>query len=376
MTQIELDWSEHADLHDYCLLKWFSFSAPFWVLATYLLCAWHTYKYVKRMPQKLLEDLRRDRTIIILALPFVYGFMSLRAVMHTWQITRSSMTMAINFLDGSVRHAMQLLILAYEANFAVADFYEAFALWTFAKLTLGVMGKKSEEMEKRHKKNRENVEKLMNDNVNARQDEETLRIRRQSLAEKTTQEAEFDELEKMTRKTTQELAMIGVRYFCISCLLSAFCALVPIELYYFDSEQAEMNFVHTWLTKVSNAYEGGILTGMGFIASFCAIENIIIVEHQFGEKHFPEFRATTKFWSTKVLVSLVFIQSSGEALLPGLSTLSITRQKLLHASLLSCECFFISLFHFKAWNENETWYKDFGSGERSQRLLPDSSDSD
>merc|ERR1712032_853128 len=102
---------------------------------------------------------------------------------------------------------------------------------------------------------------------------------------------------------------------------------------------------------------GNIFTGMGTIASFAAIENIIVVEHSFGETFLRAFSPARKFWSAKVLVSLSFMQKS-LLLCPPFSSWTETKQNLLFSSLITFECFLIAFFHFIAWRHDEDWYKE------------------
>jgi len=127
-------------------------------------------------------------------------------------------------------------------------------------------------------------------------------------------------------------------------------------LYFWGSEQAEIAFLKHYLDPVSASYLSGLLTGFGTIGSFAAIECLLVMEVEFGETHLTGFNTARKFWSTKVLVSLVFMQ---QILLgvPPLADLSPTRKKLAHASFLCFECFFIAIAHFGSWSCEEKWYK-------------------
>lgn len=150
------------------------------------------------------------------------------------------------------------------------------------------------------------------------------------------------------------LTLIGIRYFCISCTLQAAYSLTTIGLKY-------LNF-NVPITKDQDKMMGIFFLGTGTIASFAAIENIIIVEHAFGHSLLKAFSPVQKFWSAKVLVSLCFLQKS-LLLLPPFSYWSGTQQNLLFSSLITFECFVIALFHRHAWDHTEQWYgKDTARG--------------
>ena len=62
-----------------------------------------------------------------------------------------------------------------------------------------------------------------------------------------------------------------------------------------------------------------------------------------------------KFWGTKVLVSIAFIQSL-VLYLPPFNSWSPTKQNLFYASALSLECFIVALLHLASWGHTEHWY--------------------
>merc|ERR1712125_317011 len=63
-----------------------------------------------------------------------------------------------------------------------------------------------------------------------------------------------------------------------------------------------------------------------------------------------------KFWGTKILVSIAFLQSIAVSVLPPFSMWSEIRQNLFYSSLLCLQCFFVSVFHAFAWPASESWY--------------------
>merc|ERR1740121_945138 len=69
-----------------------------------------------------------------------------------------------------------------------------------------------------------------------------------------------------------------------------------------------------------------------------------------------DFSPSLKFWGTKILVSLAFLQSLLLKVVPPFALWTDSRKNLLYAAILTAECFFITLMHVKAWNTEERWY--------------------
>jgi len=345
VSQLVQDWRDEADLSESTFLKYFSMSLMLWISATFFTCFFHTFNYIKVMPARISDDVQRDRTIIILALPFVYGFMAFWSVAHCWQISAVSISLGGNFFH-TVGEAIERLMLAYEANFAIADVYEAAALWTFAKITLEVLSSGIQRIESKVQRD---MRAVSNNNDDISQSST-------SMHDVSKHVTHLQQVQQDVNRVAQTLTMGGIRWFCVSCAISAICQLIPVQLYFWGSEQAENSFVKHYLDPVSASYLSGLLTGFGTIGSFSAIECLLVLEMEFGETHLTGFNTTRKFWSTKVLVSIVFMQ---QILLgvPPLANLSLTRKKLAHASFLCFECFIISIAHFKSWSCEERWYK-------------------
>ena len=97
--------------------------------------------------------------------------------------------------------------------------------------------------------------------------------------------------------------------------------------------------------------------GAGFVASFAAIGNIMQIETGFHEV-LHEFGPAPKFWGTKILVSLAFLQSIFLGVCPPFNGWSAIRINLFYASLLTLECFLIALLHLRAWGHGEEWYEE------------------
>eukprot|EP00930_Biecheleria_cincta_P042919 TRINITY_DN29530_c0_g1_i1.p1 TRINITY_DN29530_c0_g1~~TRINITY_DN29530_c0_g1_i1.p1 ORF type:complete len:131 (-),score=6.94 TRINITY_DN29530_c0_g1_i1:44-409(-) len=64
-----------------------------------------------------------------------------------------------------------------------------------------------------------------------------------------------------------------------------------------------------------------------------------------------------KFWGTKILVSIAFLQTL-IFMLPVFRDMSTVQTNLTYSTLICYECLGISLLHMHAWKANEEWYKD------------------
>merc|ERR1712100_579850 len=106
--------------------------------------------------------------------------------------------------------------------------------------------------------------------------------------------------------------------------------------------------------------------GAGFIASFAAIGNIMIIEEDF-EHLLLEFRPSLKFWGTKILVSLAFLQSILISIFLTPNGWGEIQSNLFYSSMLCLECLLIAIFHLKGWAADEEWYHDYEDTVRLKR---------
>eukprot|EP00929_Paragymnodinium_shiwhaense_P065186 TRINITY_DN32709_c0_g1_i1.p4 TRINITY_DN32709_c0_g1~~TRINITY_DN32709_c0_g1_i1.p4 ORF type:complete len:126 (+),score=20.45 TRINITY_DN32709_c0_g1_i1:1183-1560(+) len=79
------------------------------------------------------------------------------------------------------------------------------------------------------------------------------------------------------------------------------------------------------------------------------------------------FKPFWKFWGTKCLVSMAFLQEL-IFYMPPFSDLSKTKQHLMYASLLCHECFLVSLLHCYAWTVKEPWLFDPAADEHGHEV--------
>merc|ERR1712050_441500 len=108
--------------------------------------------------------------------------------------------------------------------------------------------------------------------------------------------------------------------------------------------------------------------GTGCVASTAAICNILQIERTF---HYEllRFKPFWKFWGTKVLVSIAFLQSLLFMLpMPPFRYMSTVQANLTYSTLLCYECLAISLIHLYAWSAREQWYKEHQDAQEGQGL--------
>lgn len=158
---------------------------------------------------------------------------------------------------------------------------------------------------------------------------------------KTTQMEAADPIFKVTEVMSQ-LVMSGVMSFCLTAFLSFLRGLYLVY-----------EIVVAKKTVQDEGSVPSMLTGAGLIASTVAIGNVVNVEVSFHtELHL--FNPGAKFWSTKIIVSIAFIQEFvlgllGNERLRGENKLSDLQIKLLYCSLLCYEVLGVTLLHVIAW---------------------------
>eukprot|EP00439_Symbiodinium_sp_Y106_P080426 s855_g19.t1 len=151
-------------------------------------------------------------------------------------------------------------------------------------------------------------------------------------------------------KSLQDLTKQGIYLFNGTCLMEALYHLVTtsVEAYLGGDYTLSFNkIVYRIRSKVH------LFLGMGSVASTAAIGNVVTVERTFSESLMC-FEPHMKFWSTKILLTLGFMQSLLLEI-PPLSYLSVTEKDLFYASVLCAECFGVSLLLWHAWNPSERW---------------------
>jgi hypothetical protein len=243
-------------------------------------------------------------------------------------------TTAISFHGYEERKTF--LLEMYEANFMVGDIYETIALVTFGNLVMGVLKKKIDKM-------------------------------KDVFEDKTKDMKDGEEMQKYIERlvaSMKTLTVAGVKLFAMSCMLQGVYTLI-ITTAAFDFK----DFMPHLFSRSSSspgmfqeenmkATVHNFFLGAGFIASFAAIGNIMIIEEDF-EELLEEFHPSYKFWGTKILVSLAFLQSILISLFLTPAGWSEIQSNLMYSSMLCLECLLIAVFHIKGWSADEEWYGDY-----------------
>jgi len=328
-------------------LRWLSLSAPFFVLATVGVSIWHTIHHVtevKKREVSICDRVLHDRAIQIIALPVVYGLMSFNSVTRMWQVllNSDSVNAVAGVMNGGFTAKKDLLEELYEVNFMVADLYEAWALFQFAELALKVIETQF------HKEERmlEHVLIDMKDKLGNSELYEDANLVLKSNKELIT--------------SVDSLTVQGIYAFIATCLIQSVFSLLltTSELTGTTPEQ--------YADKLPSIRASAhmFFLGMGAISSSAAIGNILTIETCHHEK-LEHFKPFLKFWGTKVLVSLAFLQTILLMFVPGLNTMSTTKQNLFYSSMLCIECFLVSVLSVFSWKADEEWYHEIEDEETS-----------
>jgi hypothetical protein len=348
-------------------LREFSFLCPVWCGLTILVCIWHTHQHINRIRytidgkpsnKKLYECPQHNQTMTVLILPAVYGLMSFKSTCRIWLIMTNFVPNGFGnhntAHDAFVSYEQRktFLLEMYEANFMVGDIYETYALVTFGWLVMGVVNKKIKKMKK-------------------------------AFGEAPGATKEMHEHIDMMLEAMQQLTIAGVQLFALSCALQGVYNLIistmafdfPDTLpQYFSKDLGDDDepiglFQKEDMRSMSHYF----FLGAGFIASFAAIGNIMTIEGDF-EEILEEFAPFYKFWGTKILVSLAFLQSILISLFLTPRGWTEIQSNLFYSSMLCLECLLIALFHIKGWGAGEEWYHDYELKRKSTRTMSDLND--
>jgi len=337
------EWQNEASLEDYQLLRFFSLLTPLWTLGTFVICIGHTREHVRVIQEAkdmgqvrgLVDMALHDATILILALPSFYALMALDSVHRLWEVcvdqTGTEIYLQRNIYE-TFDERKAFLFQMYDANFMVGDVYETFALVMFGKMIMQVLMRS---IAKHHSENADPIRSLLE-----------------------------DALTNMT--------LAGIRLFNITCVLQAAVFLTITEMRYhqawpryFSTNPKHLGLFQTPAVLSALSY---FFSGAGCMSSASAIGNITEVEENFHEL-LKDFKPARKFWATKILVSIAFLQSVLLKFIPPFSSWSDTRNKLLYASCLCLECFILAMAHTIAWPHDEEWYEDINMQKSKSVLL-------
>lgn len=288
-------------------------------ISGWLLIFRHMAKIYNGKTAALKDNLMRDRAIQIMFLPVIYSLIAFNNVVRLMNLFSGILDLCRPEWTAGFEEKKAYTLSLYEANLSMADFYEAIALLQFTYLTI------------------HQIKMFFRRRLNEK-DKELGRLSMQSVEE-------LDESNDLFRvsNTMSSLVLSGVVSFCVTCFLT-FAFGVTLVM--------SMAYRHQVINPQSVGSFPSMLSGAGLLASTVAIGNVVTVEVSFHHE-LSDFKPAAKFWSTKIIVSIAFIQ---EALLGclghsmfGSYALSELQINLLYCLLLCYELLGITVLHIVAW---------------------------
>jgi len=322
---------DEVSLRPYPFVRWASILSPLPVFATWVICGWDTWTHAQVIWRRESGSTEaHDLAIQIIALPMVYSLLSLSALVRMWKVMS-------NFFGEPSEEPWALrrdrAMEIYEAAYQVADLYEAWALHHFAVLAMQVLRK-------------------------------CFQTSGGQLVDRPDTSAPVYQAWAGTlkglHKSVRSLTMQGIWSFVIVCAVQSMYGLTAPLL----EEAFEASFPKIVEAMAQNKDKVRFFfLGMGTVASTAAICNILQIERTFHLEllHFKPF---WKFWGTKVLVSIAFLQSLLFMLpIPPFRGMSTVQANLTYSTLMCYECLLLSLIHMYAWSAQERWYQEHGGDE-------------
>lgn len=248
---------------------------------------------------------QRNSLLIVIGLPVVYAVASLRSVSYFWGLYVEKAWENTEF-----EKAADLALESYKTVSGVADLYESYAMFQFVDLSLSEI--------------------------------------RRSLKNMYRDDPSESGLHNLLMDVLSALTMLGVYSFISTCALSA------------TFDIASQNYI--WLIRGSTCGSGlnllskgkSFFYAMGWATSSLAIVNVVQVEAKF-ERYIPEFHAYKKFASTKVMVSVTFMQSAVLSIASGF--LPEPKLSYTYCVLLIIEVFILACYNIWAWPPMEEWLR-------------------
>lgn len=298
---------------------------------------------------------KHDVVVSITLLPTIYGLLSFKALLRSIEVIYTTFSQkAICYqLTGKtdcdlhepasmeelqkLRHTQ---VKMYEADFAVADLYEAFMLLRFSYLKFTTI------------KYEHNLQRGSDDDLFKHILTRAASSSRFDHA-KTIQKGVQHRYEAML-DSTEGILNVCVYSFVISCCLQTCFALTALGVFILSPDTYEA--LDKWFNK--GHY---FLLGIGFVASTLAIYAIIKIEVNFHTE-LKNFNPWWKFLTCKILVSLAFLQEiicffpivwQNERM----SMMTDSVCNMFYACCLCYESALVSLLCLKAWRSSEMWYK-------------------
>lgn len=260
----------------------------------------------------VMVSLSRDVAIRVLLLPMVYSFLSAKNIADVWSCMTNRYSqglMCSPHLTDEERKSLQLDVI--RSNFSLADSYEAWALHGFGMLVAMIL--------------------------------------RPDLVKKIR----LDVL-----KTFDEVMLIDVEAFVLTCVGTAFCRVVPC----WSRWRLGINLESDVLQNMS-----GMISGANFVVSCVAIYNIWTVEHKFSDvKRMHSFKPTWKFYGIKFMVVIAFWIQIVTTCIPLVIKIDADLTLLVDASIRVYGMVVVALIQFIAWWPSVDWYKEIDEVENTE----------
>lgn len=364
-------WESETDLSGnafYPFIRMFSLTTPFWLLGTFGVCAYHTYKHSKKMQEGgLWANPTRRMIIAVILLPLVWALMSFCSVVRSLQIAVDHVV--VNSTCGGAHgnmfhnyHERKLFLLEmYESNFNVAGIYQAISMFIFAEIITSLVMVKAKKL-----KSRQTMSSLGT----------VAQTKMYSVIQRAMSHHHEHDLDSVEAyHTITKMTMEGVLLFSVQSvakgLLSLFITTMAFDFCgvndrLFSFQSASPGLFQRRQIKDEIHF---LFTGISLVASYNAMRHIGCVQN--GVLHGEKFDPHTKCNTIKVLTSLQSVQpfvfrfvSQTLHILLGYNDLGSLRANLFLASLMCMESFFIALVNLKAWHQDETWIDEFPSDTR------------
>jgi len=266
-----------------------------------------------------------DLALHVIALPVVYGIMSMRSTDRSWMIMTASGRGA-HLSPGEYRLRQQDEIAMYESNFEIADLYEAWSLWCFSKLCVAFVQARLEAP--RVVCSAIHGGALLN------------RLVKGLLATNS-----------QLSKSLEGITLLGLNYFVAFNILQSTFLVMSRVMAKASMDPCKMS-PYFCLESIEP-----YLSGASFIVSTIAISNIVSFEHSFAIQ-LKEFDPTWKFWGVKILVSIAFIQKMVLSFVfQGWAGYSTVQVDLMYSSLITLELLPIAIIMWRAWDPQRQWCK-------------------
>mmetsp|Transcript_17740 Transcript_17740/g.45645 ORF Transcript_17740/g.45645 Transcript_17740/m.45645 type:complete len:548 (-) Transcript_17740:301-1944(-) len=346
----------------------------------------------KRLPITLMKS--RDYAVMVVALPAVYAAMAGKSII------RAISLMSGEFLDSNWDgelttwfERVQLEMNIYEANYKVAEIYEAWALLVFGRLCAHfVIDLRSDEfwqnMDYVHdvlkaKSGYGQPELKVQERQVVGADGAVLRVEQQAPeagmaisknAPKFSEHLHAGEKEGKVQETTMtvdyvlssgtpglkmklkaertimgKLLTFGITVFAVC---NAAVATYQILLGLLPQAPFQYNIC---AEKPAFCSLGLLWQGCNLVASCVAITNILMFETKMHHD-LEQINPGAKFWGVKLLVMISFWQTIVVHVMPVVKDFSEFQRNLFVSALLCWEVMFVSFMHFHAWDHRAKWY--------------------